>query len=67
MRGGDCLQTVNDRTRSNCGSIYYESKRTQDFKKDWIEKLKTDLMAKKADIGVLVTEVLPADSTVWGL
>lgn len=31
QRGADCLQIVNSRTRLNCGSIYYESKRTKDF------------------------------------
>ncbi len=30
-RGADCLQKVNSRARLNCGSIYYESKRTKDF------------------------------------
>jgi hypothetical protein len=30
-RGADCLQIVNSRGRLNCGSIYYESKRTKDF------------------------------------
>ena len=32
-RGADCIQTVNTRIRQNCGTIYYESKRTKDFQK----------------------------------
>lgn len=58
--GADCLQTVNTREYQNCGTIYYESKRTKSFQPTWIEKFKNDIREKKADIGVLVTEVLPA-------
>ena len=66
-RGGDCIQTVNTRIRQNCGTIYYESKRTKDFQPSWIEKFKSDIRDKGADIGVLVTEVLPADFSRMGL
>lgn len=59
-RGGDCLHIVNTRTRQNCGKIYYESKRTRDFQTGWIEKFKNDMRDKGADIGVLVTEAMPA-------
>jgi len=66
-RGGDCIQTVNTRTRQNCGTIYYESKRTKDFQPSWIEKFKSDIRDKGANIGVLVTEVLPSDMQRMGL
>lgn len=66
-RGGDCIQTVNTRTRQNCGTIYYESKRTKDFQPSWIEKFKSDIREKGANIGVLVTEVLPSDMDRMGL
>jgi hypothetical protein len=66
-RGGDCIQTVNTRTRQNCGTIYYESKRTKDFQQSWIEKFKSDIRDKDANIGVLVTEVLPSDLDRMGL
>ncbi len=58
-RGADCLHIVNTRTRQNCGSIYYESKRTKEFQPTWIEKFKEDMRAKSADIGVIVTEAMP--------
>ncbi len=61
IRGGDCMQIVNTRSRQNCGTIYYESKRTKDFQPSWIEKFKTDIREKGAEIGVLVTDVLPSD------
>lgn len=57
--GADCLQIVNTRELQNCGSIYYESKRTKAFQATWIEKFKNDIRVKKANLGVLVTEVLP--------
>jgi hypothetical protein len=67
VRGGDCIQTVHTREIQNCGKIYYESKRTKDFQKVWIEKFKADMRDKGADIGVLVTEVLPKELDRMGL
>jgi hypothetical protein len=66
-RGGDCVQTVNTRTKHNCGTIYYESKRTKDFQPSWIEKFKADIRIKGAHIGVLVTDVLPSGMDRMGL
>ncbi len=66
-RGADCLQIVHTRSRQNCGTIYYESKRTKAFQPGWIEKFKADIREKNADIGVLVTEVMPADMQRLGM
>jgi hypothetical protein len=66
-RGGDCIQTVNTREQQNCGTIYYESKRTKDFQAGWIEKFKNDIRDRGADIGVLVTQAMPADMPRLGL
>ncbi|OGS69707.1 MAG: Caldesmon, partial [Flavobacteria bacterium RIFCSPLOWO2_12_FULL_35_11] len=66
-RGGDCIQIVHTRTEQNCGTIYYESKRTKDFQPSWIEKFKADIRDKGANIGVLVTEVMPSDMDRLGL
>lgn len=65
-RGGDCIQVVNTRSQQNRGTIYYESKRTKDFQPSWIEKFKTDIRDRSADIGVLVTDVLPSDMDRMG-
>ncbi len=59
-RGGDCIQIVNTRDAANCGRIYYESKRTKEFQANWIEKFKNDMREKGVDIGVIVTEAMPA-------
>tara|TARA_R110001583_G_scaffold135412_1_gene287206 strand:- start:1502 stop:2647 length:1146 start_codon:yes stop_codon:yes gene_type:complete len=66
-RGGDCIQIVHTRTEQNCGSIYYESKRTKDFQPSWIEKFKADIRDRGANVGVLVTEVMPSDMDRMGL
>lgn len=57
--GGDCLQIINTRETLGCGKIYYESKRTKAFQPTWIEKLKKDMRVAGADLGVIVTQVLP--------
>lgn len=66
-RGADCMQIVHTREHQNCGKIYYESKRTKDFQRSWIEKFKADMRDKGADIGVLVTEVMPSELDRMGL
>ena len=66
-RGADCLQIVNTREKQNCGIIYYESKRTKDFQKTWIEKFKNDIREKSANIGVLVTDTMPDNMDRMGL
>ena len=58
-RGADCLQVVHTHGKQNLGSIYFESKRTKDFQKSWIEKFKSDMREKGATFGVLVTEAMP--------
>jgi hypothetical protein len=66
-RGGDCIQRVHTRTQQNCGTIYYESKRTKDFQPSWIEKFKADIREKGCNIGVLVTDVRPSDMERMGM
>jgi hypothetical protein len=66
-RGGDCIHNVKDAFGNLCGKILYESKRTKNFGGDWTAKLKEDMRLTQADIGVLVTEVLPGEMTRFGL
>jgi hypothetical protein len=58
-RGADCKHIINSREKENCGIVYYESKRTKDFGKNWIGKLKNDISELGANIGILVTDVMP--------
>lgn len=66
-RGGDCIHIVYDAYGHVCGKVLYESKRTKTFSGDWIAKLKEDMRLTQADLGVIVTEVLPTHMTHFGL
>ena len=59
VAGADILQTVISNAGSQCGKIYYESKRTKAFNQEWIKKLKDDNLQVGADALVLITETLP--------
>lgn len=65
-RGADCVQIVHTRESQNCGTIYYESKRTKEFQRSWIEKFKADMREKGADIGVIVTDAMPSEMQRMG-
>ena len=67
IRGADCIQTVRNNYGQECGKIIYESKRTKDFAADWIEKLKADMRNQKADVAVIVTQVMPKDMNSFGV
>jgi len=66
-QGADCLQSIHTREHANCGSIYYESKRTKTFQPAWLEKFKNDIRERNASVGVIVTETLPAGMERLGL
>ncbi len=66
VRGADCIQTVRNHLGQECGKIIYESKRTEAFTADWIEKLKKDMLATGADIAVIVTKTMPKDLQQFG-
>ena len=70
-RGADCLQIVHTRTKQNCGAIYYESKRTKSFNKEWIEKFKNDIREKAMQmphtVGVLITDSFPSEMQRMGI
>jgi hypothetical protein len=67
VQGGDCVQTINTHSRSNCGKIYYESKRAKNFTGEWIEKFKADMRAKGITVGILVTHTYPKGLERMGL
>lgn len=57
--GADILQIVQNRSGQACGGILYESKNTKAFSESWVQKLKEDMLLKKADLGVIVTQAMP--------
>lgn len=66
VRGADCIQTVRNNIGVECGKIIYESKRTENFTADWIDKLKNDMLGQGADIAVIVTKTMPKDMQQFG-
>jgi hypothetical protein len=65
-RGADCILTVRNNIGIECGKIIFESKRTKNFERGWIEKLKTDMRGSSADIGILVTKTMPDSLDKFG-
>ena len=66
IRGADCIHLVRNNFGQDCGKIIYESKRTKEFVKDWLEKLKTDMRHLGADFAILVTQTMPRDMDRFG-
>jgi hypothetical protein len=64
--GADCVQVVNTRELQNCGKICYESKNAKTWSSEWIVKLKQDMLKVGADVGVLVTQVMPKEMSRMG-
>lgn len=67
VKGADCIQIVRNNFGQECGKIIYESKRTETFGADWIEKFKKDMRSTGADIAVLVTKKMPKEMDCFGL
>ncbi|WP_163532404.1 DUF2130 domain-containing protein [Helicobacter suis] len=67
QRGADCLHKVYTRQGLFCGTICYESKNTKNFNKEWITKLKEDMQSEGAEVGVLVSAILPKQMERMGL
>lgn len=66
VKGADCILTIRNNFGQECGRIIFESKRTKDFGTDWIEKLKADMRAEGADLGVIVTQAMPRGMDRFG-
>src|SRR3989344_110349 len=63
VKGADVRQIVKSPKGFTCGVILWESKRTKDWKDEWLTKLKDDLRREKANIPVIVTSAMPKDIT----
>jgi len=65
--GGDALHRVVTPLGQSCGTILWESKRTKNWSDGWLPKLREDQRAAKAEIAVLVSQVLPKGVETFGL
>jgi hypothetical protein len=55
QRGGDIIHRVHSRSGTMAATVLWETKRAATFSPQWLAKLKDDMRACGADIGVLVT------------
>lgn len=63
--GGDILQKIMGINGQGCGAILWESKRTKNWSDLWLAKLKNDQRAAKAEIAILVSNVLPKNTETF--
>jgi hypothetical protein len=64
--GGDVLQRVAGPLNQICGTILWECKRTKNWSDGWLPKLREDQRAAKAEIAVIISQVLPKDIDAFG-
>lgn len=57
--GGDALQRVFGPLGQACGTILWESKRTKNWSDGWLVKLRDDQRTAKAEIAIIVSQILP--------
>ncbi|MCX6808669.1 MAG: DUF2130 domain-containing protein [Candidatus Berkelbacteria bacterium] len=66
INGADIMQKVIDQRGRVCGLIAWELKRTKAWSEGWVQKLKDDQRKIKADLGVIISEVLPEGVEEFG-
>ncbi len=59
QRGADVVQSIVGPGGLKCGTILWESKRTNNWQKAWLPKLREDQRANKANVAALVSAELP--------
>lgn len=57
--GGDVIQKVIGPLNQHCGSILWEIKRTKHWSDSWLSKLRDDQRSAKAEVSLIVSNVLP--------
>jgi hypothetical protein len=66
VEGADCILVVRNARGQECGKIIFESKRTKTWSNSWLDKLKTDMRKKQAEIAILVYQVYPKGMECFG-
>jgi hypothetical protein len=58
--GGDIIHRVRNEFGRICGTMLWEAKSAKAWNNRWLEKLRTDQRSTNAEIGLIVSNVLPA-------
>jgi hypothetical protein len=66
VRGADCILVVRNSYGQECGKVIFESKRTQNWSEEWVDKLKADMRSQGAEVAVIVTQAMPKDMDCFG-
>ncbi len=66
IRGADIIQVVTSKNGRVCGTIIWESKMRKAWSDGWITKLKEDQRQVKAELAVIISQVLPDGVTHFG-
>lgn len=66
VEGADCMMLVRNNAGTEFGKIIFESKRAKGWNNIWVEKLRTDMRTKQADLAILVTQVYPKNMECFG-
>jgi hypothetical protein len=66
IRGADLIHTVYTPFQKKAGTLLWESKNTKAWSNAWVQKLKDDQVAAKADICILVSQVVPEHIVNFG-
>jgi len=64
--GGDVLQRVISPLGQQSGTILWESKRTKNWSDGWLPKLRDDQRTAKAEIAVILSQMLPKGIETFG-
>ena len=67
VKGADLIHRVKNRNSKACGVILWEAKRTKNWTEGWLSKLKDDQRTIKAEIAIIVTQVLPDGINNFGV
>jgi hypothetical protein len=65
--GGDVIHKVAGPNGQHCGTILWESKRTKAWSDGWLSKLRDDQRTAKAEIALIVTQVLPKEVETFNM
>lgn len=63
--GGDLIHVVRDGAGQPCGTILWEFKRTQNWSKAWLAKLRNDQRTAGAEMSVLASQTLPPELSLF--
>ena len=65
IHGGDVIHEILTPAELPCGTILWEFKRTKTWSNAWIDKLKGDQRAAKADVAIIVSTTMPKDYSTF--